>query len=187
MGLSLSQELGENAMTAQKRGDGEVEDVVRHGCSSARESEGKTVRGSSDPLLGARAPASDAGAVSPSKPSRPGPTSRALQHGLDDPCAAFPQVAAEIGCHTAKIGAHRDVKAQRRRRSRRLDPRLLLFREPCDAGLGPVGPVDDPEARVFKQGTHRGRCDQVTSVGFPGPGYAEIQLLAVALPHIIYP
>src|SRR5260221_6351112 len=62
MGLSLSQELGENAMTAQKHGDGEVEDVVRHGCSSARESEGKTVLGSSDPLLVARAPASDAGA-----------------------------------------------------------------------------------------------------------------------------
>jgi len=44
------------------------------------------------------------------------------QHSLDDPCAAFPQVEAEIGRHAREIETHRDVKAKRRRCCRRPEP-----------------------------------------------------------------
>jgi hypothetical protein len=39
MSLRLSQEFSENSVAAQKYGDGEVEDVVRHARSSASETE----------------------------------------------------------------------------------------------------------------------------------------------------
>src|SRR5258708_7649270 len=72
---------------------------------------------------------------------------RTLENGLDDPGPSFAQVAAEIGGHRRKVGAHGDVETERRRRGSRLSrARLLLLGEPGDAGFGAIGPDRDPEA-----------------------------------------